>query len=50
MKNWKTTVAAVITAALYAWANSNQQGKQLVVAVAIAAFGVVCKDFNISGS
>ena len=55
MKNLKTTVAGVITAALVALTNILQNGAKLedwktwVVPVAIAVMGYVSKDFNATG-
>jgi len=51
VKNWKTTLAGMVAAGVYAWATSAAKDpKQLLVAVAIAVFGAVCKDFNASGT
>jgi uncharacterized membrane protein YkvI len=55
MKNLKTTVAGVITAALVALTNILQNGAKLedwktwVVPVAIAIMGYVSKDYNATG-
>jgi uncharacterized membrane protein YkvI len=55
MKNLKTTIAGVITAALVALTNILQNGAKLedwktwIVPVAIAAMGFVSKDFNATG-
>jgi len=48
MKNWKTTVVGLAIAGLYAWQNANGGWKQ-GVAVLIAMFGALAKDFNTSG-
>ena len=48
--NYKTTIAGLVTAAVYAWANAgNVHGKQLIVAVLIAVTGALCKDFDVTG-
>lgn len=53
MKNWKTTAASALTAALYAAANGFTNGqvnwKQLAIAGGIAAIGVLAKDLNVTG-
>lgn len=53
MKNWKTTVLGAIIGGLVAVQPLLEVGtvdiKQLVLGFAIAAFGVIAKDFNISG-
>ncbi len=55
MKNLKTTIAGVITAALVALTNILQNGAKLedwktwVVPVAIAVMGYVSKDYNATG-
>jgi len=55
MKNLKTTIAGVITAALVALTNILQNGAKLedwktwVVPVAIAIMGYVSKDYNATG-
>lgn len=50
MKNWKTTVVGLAIAGLYAWQNSSGSWRQQAVAVLIALFGALAKDFNASGS
>jgi hypothetical protein len=47
-KNWKTTVIALAAAALNLYANG-VTGKQLLLSVALAAFGAVAKDHNVTG-
>jgi hypothetical protein len=51
MKNWKTTACGCGIAALQAMqAYAGHQGwKGYAAAALIAAFGVACKDFNVSG-
>ena len=47
MKNWKTTVAGLVVAAVYAWANSAETDpKKIAVAIAIAIFGALAKDHS----
>ena len=53
MKNWKTTVLGAVAAGIVAIqpivATGEVDYKALVYAFLIAAFGVVAKDFNVSG-
>lgn len=49
MKNWKTTVVGLAIAGLYAWQNADGGWKQQAVAVLIAMFGALARDFNTSG-
>lgn len=53
MKNWKTTLAGCIGAALLVVLNLYQTGtvdwRTLVMAAAIAAVGVLAKDLNVTG-
>lgn len=51
MKNWKTTLAGVIAAVGYALANLDTfTWKTALVAAALAIWGAVSKDFNISNA
>ena len=54
MKNWKTTIIGAIIGGLVAiqplFDGSDFTVTQLLTAFAIAAFGVVSKDFNVSGT
>ena len=53
MKNWKTTLVGAILAAIVAIQPLFDAGeydyKKLVFAAAIAAFGFLSKDYNVSG-
>ena len=53
MKNWKTTLAGCIGAAVLVVLNLYQTGtvdwRTLVMAAAIAAVGVLAKDLNVTG-
>lgn len=57
MKNWKTTLIGCLLAATIAaqtivtdgFTGTKEQIGKLVIAVLIAAFGVLAKDFDISG-
>ena len=49
MKNWKTTVVGLTIAALYAWQNASGGWRQQGLAVLVAIFGALAKDFNTSG-
>lgn len=54
MKNWKTTIVGAIAGGLIAiqplLANGAVDFKALAYGFAIAALGVVSKDFNVSGT
>ena len=53
MKNWKTTLAGCIGAAVMVVVSLYQTGtvdlKTLIIAAAIAAVGVLAKDLNVTG-
>lgn len=48
MSNWKTTLLGILTGTAYAVTNQ-PDWKHIVVAVLIAATGLVAKDFNVTG-
>lgn len=52
MKNWKTTLAGIVTAILYGGLGLFQQGnlnwKDYAIMAGTAALGAVSKDFNVS--
>lgn len=54
MKNWKTTLAGAIAGGLIAIQPYLETGtfeiKEIILGFAIAFFGVVAKDFNVSGA
>lgn len=54
MKSWKTTLIACLMAAFVAiepYVSTGQfDWKKLIYAALIAAFGVLAKDFNVSGN
>jgi hypothetical protein len=54
MKNWRTTVAGILTAAVYGAFASIQAGeiepKTIAVAAGIAALGYFSKDAGVSGT
>jgi hypothetical protein len=53
MKNWKTTLAGCVSAAIYAVIAAVQAGridpKDLAVAGGLAALGILAKDLNVTG-
>lgn len=53
MKNWKTTLAGCIGAAVMVVVSLYQTGtidlKTLIISAAIAAVGVLAKDLNVTG-
>jgi len=53
MKNWKTTLAGCVSAALYAVIAAVQAGKidpkDLAIAGGLAAIGILAKDLNVTG-
>jgi uncharacterized membrane protein len=50
MKNWKTTIISAVLAVLVALQTVNlAEWKTWLIPVLIVAFGVVAKDYNISG-
>jgi hypothetical protein len=53
MKNWKTTLAGCVSAALYAGLAILQTGKldpkDIALAAGIAALGFLAKDLNVTG-
>ena len=53
MKNWKTTLVGVVSAALYAAVAYIQSGriepKEIAIAAGIAALGALAKDLNVTG-
>ncbi len=48
MKNWKTTLLGLGAGALNMFANGTNW-KQVLLSLALAAFGVVAKDHNVTG-
>ena len=51
--NWKTSLAGVVTAIAYTWANgglANLYGKDLVVAIGTVAIGALAKDGTKTGA
>lgn len=54
MKNWKTTLAGVIGAIALslqsAFATGTVDGKTVITAAIVAAFGFLAKDFNVTGT
>jgi hypothetical protein len=48
MKNWKTTLLGLSAAGLNLLANG-MKWQQVLVSVALAALGLVAKDYNVSG-
>lgn len=48
MKNWKTTVLGLVAGFLNLYA-SGMNPKAAAVSVALAAFGMVAKDSNVTG-
>lgn len=53
MKNWKTTLAGMLSAGLYAGMAYAQNGglepKELAIVAGLAALGVLAKDLNVTG-
>ncbi len=53
MRNWKTTIVGLIGAIAIAIQPYLESGafdtKALITAAVVAAFGVIAKDFNVSG-
>ena len=53
MKNWKTTLAGCLSAALYAALTLMQTGKmepkEIALAAGIAALSILAKDLNVTG-
>jgi len=53
MKNWRTTAAGCLSAAIYAIIAAFQAGridpKDLAVAGGLAALGILAKDLNVTG-
>ncbi len=51
MKNWKTTLLGAAIAGLVALQGmTSHDPKTIAAAFLIAAFGAVCKDFNVTGT
>ena len=51
--NWKTSLAGIVTAVAYTWANgglSSLHGKDLVVAIGTVALGALAKDGTKTGA
>ena len=53
MKNWKTTLAAVILNAVYLILSALQAGgieaKDIAIAVGLQAVGILAKDYDVTG-
>lgn len=54
MKNWKTTLAGMLSAAGYAALTAMQNGtlepRDLAIIAGLAAVGVLAKDLNVTGA
>jgi hypothetical protein len=48
MASWKTTVLGLIIGALNMYANGTNW-KQILISAGLAGFGVLAKDFDVSG-